>query len=91
MAHEGRRIIDEQTLKVTSVFRTGDHAVLDHIADSDEETLNALGYKQEFKRDLSIWSSFGVSFSILGVLPSIASTLSYNIAYSGPVSSPFRR
>jgi hypothetical protein len=38
-------------------------------------------------RDLSIWSSFSVSFSVLGLLPSIASTLSYNLAYSGPAGS----
>ena len=38
-------------------------------------------------RDFSIWTSFSVSFSILGLLPSIASTLSYNLAYSGPAGS----
>jgi hypothetical protein len=38
---------------VTSIFsKIGGHAVLDHDADSDEETLVALGYKQEFKRYL---------------------------------------
>lgn len=63
----------------------------------------ALGYKQEFKRfasirleyevllmvsrDFSIWQSFSVSFSVLGLLPSVASTLSYNLAYSGPAGS----
>ena len=36
---------------MTSVFtKTGGHAVLDHVADQDEEVLVALGYKQEFKR-----------------------------------------
>ena len=83
-----QHIVDERTLHVTSVFqKTGDHAVLDHAADSDEEILVALGYKQEFKRDFSIWESFSVSFSVLGLLPSIASTLSYNLAYSGPAGS----
>lgn len=43
--------MDERTLGVTSIFsKIGGHAVLDHEADSDEETLVALGYKQEFKR-----------------------------------------
>jgi amino acid permease len=88
MSSERKRTIDEGTLHVTSVFqRTGDHAVIDHTADSDEEVLVALGYKQEFKRELSIWSSFSVSFSVLGLLPSIASTLGYNLAYSGPAGS----
>lgn len=45
------RIVDEQKIQVTSIFeKTGDHAILDHVADSDEEVLGALGYKQEFKR-----------------------------------------
>jgi amino acid permease len=88
MASQIKRTIDESALHVTSVFtKTGDHAVLDHTADSDEEVLVALGYKQEFKRELSIWSSFSVSFSVLGLLPSIASTLGYNLAYSGQAGS----
>jgi len=41
----------------------------------DEATLVALGYKQEFKREFSVSTSFGVSFSVLGLLPSTASTL----------------
>lgn len=104
MASDRRRTVDERALHVTSLFtKTGNHAVLDHTADADEEVLVALGYKQEFKRyilsaknwsplpntlrDFSIWSSFSVSFSVLGLLPSIASTLSYNLAYSGPAGS----
>ncbi|MCJ1389693.1 hypothetical protein MMC18_002550 [Xylographa bjoerkii] len=88
MASGRRRTVDEGTLNVTSVFqKTGDHAVIDHVADADEEVLVALGYKQEFKRDFSLLSTFSVSFSVLGLLPSIASTLSYNLAYSGPAGS----
>jgi len=60
-----------------------ENKLLDNTVRSDEEVLVGLGYKQEFKRELSIWSSFSVSFSILGLLPSIASTLEYNLAYSG--------
>lgn len=48
---ERRHTIDEAQLKVTSVFtKRGDHAIVDHVADADEEVLLALGYKQEFKR-----------------------------------------
>ncbi|KAG9231779.1 amino acid transporter-like protein [Amylocarpus encephaloides] len=84
MATHTTHTVDESKLRVTSVLRAnGTHAVIDHVADSDEEILAALGYKQEFKRDFSIWSSFSVSFSILGLLPSIASTLGYNLGYSG--------
>lgn len=83
-----RHTIDASALGVTSVFqKTHEQAVIDHAADADEKVLVSLGYKQEFKRDFSIWSCFSVSFSILGILPSIASTLTYNLAYSGPAGS----
>ena len=43
--------VEETALGVTSIFQeTGEHAVLDHTADANEEVLVALGYKQEFKR-----------------------------------------
>lgn len=46
-----RHTVDEGKLHVTSVFaQKGEHAILDNIADADEEILGALGYKQEFKR-----------------------------------------
>ncbi|KAK4546902.1 hypothetical protein LTR36_001634 [Oleoguttula mirabilis] len=83
-----RHVVDVTALGVTSVLaKTHEDAVIDHTADADERVLVALGYKQEFKRDFSIWSCFSVSFSILGILPSIASTLTYNLAYSGPAGS----
>lgn len=49
---EGKRhTLDGTKLHVTSVLaQKGEHAVLDHITDADEEILGALGYKQEFKR-----------------------------------------
>lgn len=51
MATGGKHTVDETALNVTSVFtKKGEHAVLDHVADADEEVLVALGYKQEFKR-----------------------------------------
>ncbi|TGO67810.1 hypothetical protein BOTNAR_0035g00190 [Botryotinia narcissicola] len=88
MVLKSRNTVDENTLHVTSIFQNaGDHAVIDRQVDTDEEILVSLGYKQEFKRELSIWSSFGVSFSCLGLLPSIASTLGYNLGYSGPAGS----
>ena len=51
MSFNANHIVDEGALHLTSVFsKTGDHAVLDHVGDQDEEVLVALGYKQEFKR-----------------------------------------
>ncbi len=52
-------------------------------ADHDEMVLMSLGYKQEFKREFSLWSTFCVSFAVLGLLPSFASTLTYGMGYAG--------
>lgn len=51
----------------------------------DEKLLAQLGYKQEFKRAFTPLEVFGVSFSIIGLLPSIASVLFYAIPNGGPV------
>ncbi len=45
--------------------------------DRDEEVLAALGYKPEFRREFSLWTTFCVSFAVLGLLPSFAATLYY--------------
>ncbi|PYI22191.1 putative GABA permease [Aspergillus japonicus CBS 114.51] len=50
----------------------------------DMQLLAALGYKQELRRHYSTVQVFAIAFSIMGLLPSIASTLSYSIP-AGPV------
>ncbi|KAH5414342.1 hypothetical protein HBI47_152630 [Parastagonospora nodorum] len=55
----------------------------DHAFSADEEVLAALGYKSEFKREFSLWTTFSVSFAVLGLLPSFASTLYYGMGYAG--------
>lgn len=56
------------------------------IEQADAELLATLGYKQEFKREFSSLEVFGIAFSIMGVAPSIASTLIYSLPSGGPVS-----
>lgn len=51
--------------------------------EADAELLAKMGYKQELKRNFSTLEVFGIAFSIMGLLPSIASTLSFSLA-SGP-------
>lgn len=77
-------IISIDDMRITSVL-SGQHEkiLIDHAVDNDEAVILALGYKQEFKREFSLFTTFGVSFSVLGLLPSIASTLWYSLAYSG--------
>lgn len=71
---------------VTTVFADGD--VPDHLAEmsEDEAALAALGYKQEFKREFSAWTTFAVSFAVMGLLPSIATTMWYGLGYGELVS-----
>lgn len=56
---------------------------IDHAVDNDEAMILALGYKQEFKREFSMISIFAVSFSVLGLLPSVAATFDYQQLVAG--------
>ncbi|GKZ78186.1 hypothetical protein AnigIFM56816_001572 [Aspergillus niger] len=68
---------------VTTILPQGDIPYTDHAMDADERVIVALGYKQEFKREFSLWTTFCVSFSVLGLLPSFASTIYYGMGYAG--------
>lgn len=70
---------DQHHAPVTSVLADGDVPYADHEMDEDERVIVALGYKQEFKREFSLWTTFCVSFAVLGLLPSFASTLYYGM------------
>lgn len=68
---------------VTSVLAGGDVPINDSGKEwnADEEVLAALGYKPEFRREFSLWTTFCVSFAVLGLLPSFATTLYYGMGY----------
>ncbi|EED22386.1 GABA permease, putative [Talaromyces stipitatus ATCC 10500] len=51
---------------------------------NDNDLLAQLGYKQELRRHYSTTQVFAIAFSIMALLPSIASTLSFSIP-AGPV------
>ncbi|KAK5106277.1 GABA/polyamine transporter [Lithohypha guttulata] len=76
-----RRSVAEEP--VTSVLAPGETPVFDRELNNDEEVLAALGYIPEFKREFTLWTTFCVSFAVLGLLPSFASTLYYGMGYSG--------
>ncbi|CAA7270613.1 unnamed protein product [Cyclocybe aegerita] len=52
-------------------------------ASNDEEVLASLGYRQELKRDFSWGELLGLSFSIIGVVQSIAAVLVYSLPNGG--------
>ncbi|KAL8851357.1 MAG: hypothetical protein Q9221_003724 [Calogaya cf. arnoldii] len=54
-------------------------------SEDDAAVLAELGYKQELRRNFNMIEIFGIAFSIMGLLPSIASTLVYSIP-AGPAA-----
>lgn len=58
----------------------------DKYRQADEALLASLGYKQEFRREFAPLEVFGIAFSIIGLLPSIASVLVYALPNGGPVA-----
>ena len=64
-----------------TVFSPGRGLITDNKLDRDDDVLVALGYRQEFKREFTVWSIFCLSFSSLGLLPSIAATLYYTLGF----------
>lgn len=71
-------------MRITSILsKRGVTINVDHEVDSDEAMILAMGYKQEFDREFSLWTVFAVSFSVLGLLPSIAATFSYQTLVIG--------
>lgn len=80
--HRHKSVAEEP---VTSVLPDGDVPIPPEGVewDSDEEVLAALGYKPEFKREFGLFTTFAVSFAVLGLLPSFASTLTYGMGYAG--------
>lgn len=76
--HPVRSNVRVDDMHITSVLSNRDITIqVDHEVDNDEAKILALGYKQEFKREFSLWTVFCVSFSVLGLLPSIAACFDY--------------
>lgn len=53
---------------------------------NDTDYLAKLGYKQELKRDLGLFSAFGVQFSSIAVTSSMYTTLVVGLLFFGPAS-----
>ena len=76
--HSVRSAVHVDDLHITSVLSNRGITInADHELTEDEAMILALGYRQEFKREFSLLSIFAVSFSVLGLLPSVASCFSY--------------
>ncbi|KAK6857840.1 gaba permease [Apiospora arundinis] len=71
----------EATLANLELLAMDNGAVLS--SDADAEVLANIGYKQELKRNFRALEIFGFAFSIMGLMPSIATTLSFALL-AGP-------
>ncbi|ESK86661.1 apc amino acid permease [Moniliophthora roreri MCA 2997] len=56
---------------------------------ADDELLATLGYKSEFKREFSLIETVAFAFSIMGVVASVSSTLSFGLVSGGHVGLVF--
>ena len=79
-SRQNKPVVEEP---VTSVLPADQVPVFGRELSADEEVLAALGYKPEFRREFNLWTTFSVSFAVLGLLPSFASTLYYGMGYAG--------
>lgn len=68
---------DNTTPTAVTTILADDDVPRTSTGNADEQVIVALGYKQEFKREFSLWTTFCVSFAVLGLLPSFGSTLAY--------------
>ncbi len=68
---------------VTSVLSADHIPCSEQELSADEEVLQALSYKPECRRDLSLWTTLCISFAIMGLLPSFAATMSFGMGYAG--------
>jgi amino acid transporter len=71
----------EHHVSTTAHTASGQDVVLS--GEADAELLAKMGYKQELKRNFTAVEVFGIAFSIMGLLPSIASTLVFSLP-AGP-------
>ncbi|KAK4946864.1 GABA-specific high-affinity permease [Elasticomyces elasticus] len=75
----------DKSSMVTEARQPSQTTVAEGLASEDDAAaLARLGYKQELRRNFTMLEVFGIAFSIMGLLPSIASTLAYSIP-AGPV------
>lgn len=50
---------------------------------SEAKDLEALGYKQELKRDVSAFQNFALSFSVISVLTGAVTLYSHGLTWGG--------
>ena len=54
-------------------------------ASESEKRLNELGYKSEFRRDMSLFGVLGISFCAIGILTGMSSAFQTGLFSGGPL------
>ncbi|KAI0832902.1 amino acid transporter [Trametes gibbosa] len=67
----------------------GDRTSITSVRHADDELLAKLGYKSEFRREFSLIETIAFAFSIMGVVASVSSTLSFPLVSGGHVGMVF--
>ncbi|KAL7282776.1 hypothetical protein ACG7TL_004252 [Trametes sanguinea] len=84
---------EKQTVKTSTHTLNGsgydDHESLGAIRHADDVLLAQLGYKSEFKREFSLFETIAFAFSIMGVVASVSSTMSFPLVSGGHVGMVF--
>ncbi|KAK7026506.1 hypothetical protein VNI00_015586 [Paramarasmius palmivorus] len=60
-----------------------------NVRHADDELLATLGYKSEFRREFSLIETVAFAFSIMGVVASVSSTLSFGLVSGGHIGMVF--
>ncbi|KAH9939389.1 amino acid transporter [Epithele typhae] len=67
----------------------GSDQTLNTVRHADDVLLAKLGYKSEFRREFSYFETIAFAFSIMGVVASVSSTLSFPLVSGGHVGMVF--
>ncbi|TFY66632.1 hypothetical protein EVG20_g4457 [Dentipellis fragilis] len=74
---------------VGSSVADADASSLANVRHADDVRLAELGYKSEFKREFSLIETVAFAFSIMGIVASVTSTLSFPLVSGGHVGMVF--
>ncbi|KAI0774665.1 amino acid transporter [Trametes elegans] len=88
MSFDKKQAVTTSTHAVDSAG-PGDRESLSAIRHADDEMLARLGYKSEFKREFSLVETIAFAFSIMGVVASVSSTMSFTLVSGGHVGMVF--
>ncbi|KIX08408.1 uncharacterized protein Z518_03064 [Rhinocladiella mackenziei CBS 650.93] len=77
----------DQKVNVDPVTSSEESIARGSITDADDDLLRHIGYKQEFRREFTRWSTLSYAISIMGVLGSVSASWYSPLAAGGPATA----